>query len=70
MSDKLLAHSPPHEAQGTTHRAPSENSLMRYRLTLPVKNVLLIVSLASLLHIGYTSVDVELTREQRIIFVR
>ena len=43
---------------------------MRYPLTLPVKNVLFIVSLASLLHIGYKSVDVELTREQRIIFVR
>jgi len=69
MNDEFLA-SFPIGSQGTTHKAPSENPFMRYPLTLPVKNVLFIVSLASLLHIGYTSVDVELTREQRIIFVR
>ena len=67
MSDKLLTHSP-HDAQGTTHRAPSENPFMRYPLTLPVKNVLFIVSLASLLHIGYTSVDVELTRSRGLFW--
>jgi len=65
MKNEFLA-SASHGSQGTTHRAPSENPFMRYPLTLPVKNVLFIVSLASLLHIGYTSVDIELSRSREL----